>query len=56
MKFSDLSPGYFVVIKPEESVGLLVKDTKGRVRFADYNLLEGHSIGSETEVQKVHLK
>jgi hypothetical protein len=55
MKFSDLSQGYFVVVNSEESAGLLVKDIKGQVRLADYNLLEGQSIGPETEVQKVHM-
>ena len=55
MKFSKLSAGYFVVINLEESVGLLVKDTRGKVRLADYSLLEGYNIAPETEVQKVHM-
>ncbi len=57
MRLQDLPKNhYFVVINPEKSGQLLVKDSNSNVRTRDgWQLFDG-AISADTEVQPVHIK
>jgi len=56
MKFSEVEgPAYFVVIKLDSAMLLLVKDGKGRIRDKNYKLIDCPDIGPDTEVQVVDI-
>ena len=58
MKFSELPvDSYFAVIKPEETMLLLAKDCRGRIRKAlDWSLVGQTDINDGTEVQPIQFK